>query len=325
MKPLQRILISLLTVFGLMLSAGPAQSIDLGTSSDYLIRVTPEAKAAIEKAVGQYGGKVNQRYQYVFDGFLVRLPDVAAAALKRLPTVLTLEKDAPVELSNIQLTQAPTASWGLDRIDQREPLGSTSSYGYRSGGKGATVYVLDTGVAPHDDFQGRLSNSGFSAISDGNGPVDCHGHGTHVAGTAAGTKYGVAKFANIVSVRVLNCSGSGMFSQVIAGMEWILSPENPNPKTQAVVNMSIGGSGSNSIDAGVTKLTNSGIVVVAAAGNERTDACTRSPARAPSAITVGATERNDARASYSNFGPCVDIFAPGSGITSAWHTAVNAE
>jgi hypothetical protein len=221
-------------------------------------------------------------------------------------------------MSNIQNNQSPTPSWGLDRIDQREKIGSTSNFGYRSAGRGSTVYVIDTGVAPHQDFGNRLSTSGFSAFTDGNGPVDCNGHGTHVAGTIAGTQYGIAKNATIVPVRVLGCTGSGSFSQVIAGMEWILSPQNPNPKTQAVVNMSLGGNASSTIDAAVTKLTNSGITVVVAAGNDNNDACLKSPARAPSAITVGATTSSDAKSGFSNYGACVDIHAPGSSIVSTW-------
>ena len=146
-----------------------------------------------------------------------------------------------------------------------------------------------------------------------------------MAGTIAGTQYGIAKNAKIVPVRVLDCTGRGSYSQVIAGMEWILSPENPNSKTQAVVNMSLGGSASASVDAAVAKLTNSGITVVVAAGNDNGDACLKSPARAPSAITVGATTNLDGKASYSNFGPCVDIHAPGSSIVSAWIGTPTAE
>jgi hypothetical protein len=318
MKSLRNLGVALLAIFGLLISAQPAGAIDLGTSSNYLIRVTPEAKAAIENAVNQYGGKVNSRYQYVFDGFLVRLPDVAATALKKLPSVLTIEKDEPVQMSEIQSVQTPAPSWGLDRIDQREPVNSNSSYGYRSAGRGSTVYVVDTGIFPHQDFGNRLSSSGFSAFTDGNGSVDCNGHGTHVAGTIAGTKFGIAKFATLVPVRVLSCSGSGTYSQVIAGMEWILSPENPNSKLQAIVNMSLGGGASSTIDAAVTKLTNSGIAVVVAAGNDNNDACLKSPARAPSAITVGATTISDAKSTFSNFGACVDIHAPGTSITSDW-------
>ncbi|NCV77401.1 MAG: S8 family peptidase, partial [Actinobacteria bacterium] len=317
-RSLSNVLISMLAVFGLLSSTAPAQSLDLGPSSTYLVQVSPAAKATIEKTLGAYGGKIDARYQYVFDGFLVKLPDIAVTALKRISTILIIEKDAPVEGFAIQNTQSPTPSWGLDRIDQREKVGTTSSYGYRSAGTGTTVYVVDTGVYPHNDFGNRLSTSGFSAISDGGGPVDCNGHGTHVAGTIAGTQYGIAKNAKIVPVRVLGCTGSGTFSQVIAGMEWILSPENPNSKTQAVVNMSLGGGASSTINAAVTKLTNSGIVVVVAAGNSNKNACEFSPASAPSAITVGATNLSDVKSSYSNFGPCVDIHAPGSDINSAW-------
>ena len=180
-RSVSTLLVSLLAVFGLLGSTAPAQSLDLGPSSNYLVRVTPEAKAAIEKTLGAYGGKIDTRYQYVFDGFLVKLPDVAVTALKRLSTILVIEKDAPVEMSAIQNVQSPTPSWGLDRIDQREKVGATSAYGYRSAGAGTTVYVVDTGVAPHNDFGARLSTSGFSAISDGNGPVDCNGHGTHIS------------------------------------------------------------------------------------------------------------------------------------------------
>jgi len=304
---------------GLFGTTAPAQAIDLGPKSKYLIRVTPEAKAAIEKTVAQYGGKIESRYQYVFDGFLVELPDIAANLIKRVPSVLIIEKDVPQELSAIQNTQSPTPSWGLDRVDQREKFeGSNSSFGYRSAGAGATVYVVDTGIAPHNDFGTRLSNSGFSSIPDSNGPLDCHGHGTHVAGTIAGSTYGIAKNAALVPVRVLDCTGRGMTSGVIAGMEWILSPANPNAKTQAVVNMSLGGSVSSSMNAAVSKLTNSGITVVVAAGNDNGDACLKSPASAPSAITVGATTIADAKSSFSNFGPCVDIHAPGSSIISTW-------
>ena len=317
--------VSVFAIFGLIGTTAPAQSLDLGPSSNYLVRVTPEAKAAVEKTLGAYGGKIDKRYQYVFDGFLVKLPDVAVTALKKVSTILIIEKDEPVEMSAIQNTQSPTPSWGLDRVDQREKVGTTSSFGYRSAGAGATAYVVDTGVYPHNDLAGRLSASGFSAISDGGGSVDCNGHGTHVAGTIAGTQYGIAKNAKIVPVRVLDCTGRGSYSQVIAGMEWILSPENPNSKTQAVVNMSLGGGASATVDAAVTKLTNSGITVVVAAGNDNNDACLKSPARAPSAITVGATNNLDGKASYSNFGTCVDIHAPGTSIVSAWIGSPTAE
>jgi subtilisin family serine protease len=230
-----------------------------------------------------------------------------------VPNILSLELDqTAVGLA----VQNNPPSWGLDRIDQRGRVGvagSVSAYEYRSAGAGATIYIGDTGIYPHADFGTRLSKSGYSAISDGNGTVDCNGHGTHVASTAAGTAYGIAKNATLVPVRILNCAGSGMYSQVMAGLDWILSPQNPNSKSNAVLNLSIGGPGSAALNAAIQRLTNAGITVVAAAGNEATDACTRSPAGAPSAITVGATSLNETPAGFSNHGSCVDIHAPGVG------------
>ena len=158
-RSLSNVLISMLAVFGLLSSTAPAQSLDLGPSSTYLVQVSPAAKATIEKTLGVYGGKIEKKYQYVFDGFLVKLPDIAVTALKRITTILIIEKDAPVEGFAIQNTQSPTPSWGLDRIDQREKVGTTSSYGYRSAGTGTTVYVVDTGVSPHNDFGNRLSGA----------------------------------------------------------------------------------------------------------------------------------------------------------------------
>ncbi len=314
------------TIFSLSTTMVPTTALDLGAKAKYIISINPAAKAAVEAAVLKAGGKVQNRYNYVFDGYTVELPKLVAGLLSKIPNVLTVEEDRDVFGLAIQNTQSPTPAWGLDRVDQREKVGlpgSTSAYGYRSAGAGATIYIGDSGIFPHADFAGRLSTSGFSSINDGNGTVDCNGHGTHVAGTAAGTKYGLAKNAKLVPVRLLDCSGSGRYSSVIAALDWILSPENPNPKSQAVLNLSIGGPASASLNAAILRLTNAGITVVAAAGNESTDACTRSPAGAPSAITVGATNSIDAPAGYSNQGKCVDIFAPGSGILSAWIENIN--
>jgi subtilisin family serine protease len=316
-----------LTIFSLSSTMVPTSAIDLGAKAKYIISVTPSAKAAIEAVVIKNGWKIESKYNYVFDGYTVELPKLVAGLLAKIPNVLTVEEDKPVEGLAIQNSQSPTPAWGLDRVDQREKVGlpgSTSVYGYRSAGAGATVYIGDSGIFPHTDFAGRLSTSGFSSINDGNGTVDCNGHGTHVAGTVAGTKYGLAKNAKLVPVRLLDCNGSGRYSSVIAALDWILSPENPNSKTQAVLNLSIGGPASPALNAAILRLTNAGITVVAAAGNESTDACTRSPASAPSAITVGATTLTDAPAGFSNQGKCVDIFAPGSGILSAWIGAPDA-
>ena len=248
----------------------PTTALDLGAKAKYIISVTPSAKAAIEATVIKNGWKIDTKYNYVFDGYVIELPKLVAGLLSKIPNVLTVEEDKPVAGLAIQNTQSPTPAWGLDRVDQREKVGltgSVSAYGYRSAGAGATIYIGDTGIYPHNDLAGRISPSGYSSINDGNGTVDCNGHGTHVAATAAGTQYGLAKNARVVPVRLLNCAGSGQYSGVIAALDWILSPENPNPKTQAVLNLSIGGAGSASMNAAILRLTNAGITVVAAAGN----------------------------------------------------------
>jgi subtilisin family serine protease len=322
--------VAILSTFMLLGSAAHSEALDLGPKAKYIISINPSARAAIETAIVKSGGQINTKYNYVFDGFAVELPSLVVSLVKKIPNVLSLELDQSVVGLDIQNTQTPTPSWGLDRVDQRNPVGGTdyvSSYGYRSAGAGATIYIGDTGIYPHSDFGSRLSTSGYSAISDGNGTVDCNGHGTHVASTAAGTEYGLAKKATLVPVRILNCAGSGMYSQVLAGLDWILSPQNPNSKSRAVLNLSIGGTSSAVLNNAIARLSNAGITVVAAAGNERADACTRSPAGAPSAITVGATQSNDSAASFSNYGTCVDINAPGVGITGAWigtKTATNS-
>lgn len=312
----------------MMGSSSQAEAGLLGPSSDYIVQITPAARAAIESAVKNAGGTVGTRYQYAFDGFVVKLPDMLLPILKKIPNVLSIEKDQPVESLGIQQNEIPTPSWGLDRIDQREVVstatGYQGNYGYRSAGTGATIYIGDTGIYPHEDLAGRISTVGFTGIADGNGTVDCNGHGTHVATTAAGTKYGVAKNAKVVPVRILNCAGSGSYATVIAGLDWILSPLNTNPKTQAVLNLSIGGGASSAINDAILRLTNAGVTVVAAAGNDNVDACTKSPASAPTAITVGATGSNDSKAYFSNWGKCVDIHAPGYYITAGWKDAANA-
>lgn len=213
------------------------------------------------------------------------------------------------------------APWGLDRIDQRAlPLNGTFSA--PGNGSGVRAYIVDTGVrSTHVEFTGRIA-SGYTAISDINGTNDCHGHGTHVASSVAGTTYGVAKQATVVPVRVLNCSGSGTTSGVIAGLNWIRN--NHNMSTPAVVNMSLGGRPSQALDDAVVALHDAGIPVVVAAGNDNTNASGFSPAREPKAITVGATTATDARASFSNFGPVLDIFAPGVSIIGAWRTSDTA-
>ena len=285
--------------------------------NQYIVILNKDAgpsKDFAQNIAKQHAGKVLQSYDTVLKGFAIYLPDTAGAAfieaMKKNPHVLSVESDTIV---NIDATTQSNPDWGLDRIDQKAlPLNST--YSYLQSGSGTTAYIVDTGIlSSHQEFSGRVL-SGYTAISDGNGTTDCNGHGTHVAGTVGGTTYGVAKNVNLVPIRILGCDGSGASSNVIAGLDWILK----NGKKPAVVNISLGGATSSSLDSAVENLYNNGYVMVVAAGNSNTDACTSSPARVSKAITVAATDNTDTRASYSNYGSCVDIFAPGSQINSSW-------
>ena len=254
-------------------------------------------------------------YQHALKGFAVQLTEQQAEILAGDPRIDFVEPDQPVELV---ATQSP-ATWGLDRIDQRD-LPLNNAYTYNQTGQGVHAYVIDTGVrASHQEFAGRMGN-GFTAINDGQGTNDCNGHGTHVAGTTGGTTYGVAKAVTLHAVRVLSCSGSGSTSGVIAGVDWVTQ----NHVKPAVANMSLGGSISSALDQAVANSIAAGVSYAIAAGNSNANACNASPARVASANTVGATTSSDARSSFSNFGTCVDIFAPGSSITSAWHTSNTA-
>jgi subtilisin family serine protease len=255
---------------------------------------------------------VSPRYVYTaaLNGFAAELNAGQLNALRHNPNVDYIEQDARVQASTTQ----SNATWGLDRIDQRAlPLNGT--YTYTPTGAGVNVYIIDTGIRfSHADFGGRAV-SGYDAV-DGGSADDCNGHGTHVAGTVGGATYGVAKGARLYGVRVLDCAGSGTNSGVIAGMDWVAQ----NRVAPAAANMSLGGGASQAIDDAIQRMVNAGVTTVVAAGNENQNACNTSPARAVNAITVGSTTRTDARSSFSNYGSCLDIFAPGSDITSAWHT-----
>lgn len=211
------------------------------------------------------------------------------------------------------------ATWGLDRIDQRaRPLNGI--YRYTSTGVGVTAYIIDTGIyTAHSNFGGRASG-GFSAVNDGRGAADCNGHGTHVAGTIGSATYGVAKAVRLVGVRVLDCAGSGSYSGVIAGIDWVTY----NHSGPSVANMSLGGGFSQAVNDATTASINEGVSYAIAAGNSGANACSSSPSSTPLAITVGATDSADARASFSNYGPCLDVFAPGVNITSTWNTGTSA-
>lgn len=303
------------------------------------------------------GGLVFQKYQYALSGFAARISAAQAEALAKLPQVKYVVQDQLVRAS---ATQVNPPSWGLDRIDQDAlPLNARYSYPDQ-GSAGVNVYVIDTGLnASHTEFTGRVGNGrNFAPNNDGpvgglldatglnelnplntyaldfgtglfkgptnaNDTTDCNGHGTHVAGTAAGTKYGVAKLATIHSVRVLGCGGQGDTAGVVAGVDWVAG----NKILPAVANMSLGGGDNAALDDAVRGAIAAGVTFAVAAGNDNANACTGSPNKVAQAITVGASTITDSRdTSYSNFGPCVDLFAPGTGITSAWiggNTATN--
>ncbi|MBK9656599.1 MAG: S8 family serine peptidase [Rhodanobacteraceae bacterium] len=275
----------------------------------------PEVVTLAVDLSAQYDLQFVRSYQHVLPGFVVR---ANAKQLERLlfdPRVDYVEQDGIVTASATQTG----ATWGIDRVDQRN-LPLNSSYIYDTTASNVHAYIVDTGVlGSHTEFSGRMSN-GYTAISDANGTNDCNGHGTHVAGTVGGTTYGVAKQARIPPVRVLGCDGSGTNSGVIAGMDWVAA----NRVKPAVANMSLGGGASTATDDAVQRMHAAGVTVVVAAGNDNANACNYSPARAANAITVGSTTNTDARSSFSNFGTCLDIFGPGSNITSSWYTSSTA-
>ncbi|MFV2087034.1 S8 family serine peptidase [Micromonospora sp. LOL_021] len=264
---------------------------------------------------GTYGGVVNRLYETAFTGFEINLSEAAARRLAAHSSVAYVEQNHTVSLAG---TQVNPPSWGLDRIDQRY-LPLDRSYTYPNTGSTVTAYIIDTGIRfDHTDLYPRAV-PGYDAF--GGTSADCNGHGTHVAGTVGGTKFGVAKKVRLVAVRVLNCGGSGTVAGVLAGVNWVTTNAAGRP---AVANMSLGGGASATLDSAVTASIASGVSYAVAAGNSNADACNFSPARVPTALTVGATDRNDNRAPYSNWGRCLDLFAPGSQITSAWHTSPTA-
>ena len=292
-------------------ASGTVLTVDNAIDGRYIVVLNDDAYAAASDLVADYDGKVLDTFSSI-NGFSAELSASDAAKLAADPAVDYVQQDGIVSLADDQ-TNPP--SWGLDRIDQRKlPLDDVHGFP-GSAGVGVHAYVIDTGVdLDHPEFVGRIS-SGVDTVDGDAIAEDCNGHGTHVAGTIAGTEYGVAKKANVVAVRVLDCFGSGSFAGVIKGVEWVTL----HAKKPAVANMSLGGGFNQAVNDAVEASVASGVTYAVAAGNDYGyDACNVSPASAPSAITVGATDINDNRAGFSNIGPCVDIFAPGVNIASAW-------
>jgi subtilisin family serine protease len=282
----------------------------LKAGSDAAAHVT----SASQTLARRYGGRVLNNYLATVRGFQADMTATEARHLAANPDVDFVEQDAKVTLSATQAK--PT--WGLDRTDQRAlPLSKSFTSG---SARNVTAYVLDSGIRiSHHEFGGRARN-GWDFIDNDSIANDCNGHGTHVAGTVGGRMYGVAKDVKLVGVRVLDCTGNGSYSAIIAGVDWVTK----NAVRPAVANMSLGGTVSSALNAAVARSIAAGITYAVAAGNNNTNACEQSPAVAPNAITVAATGGNDARASFSNYGKCVDLFAPGAQITSAGYSSDTA-
>jgi aqualysin 1 len=313
-KAARALIIVLVTSAVTVSTSGLAGAASTGPAARYIVVLKdsvlqPSAVSAAHART--FGVDVGFVYRHALKGYSATIPSAAVGALAADPRVAYVERDRTMR---VVASQSP-ATWGLDRIDQASlPLNNT--YTYTNTGAGVKAYVIDTGIRlTHADFGGRAI-VGFDAILPGGSASDCNGHGTHVSGTIGGATYGVAKSVTLVAVRVLSCAGVGLTSWVIAGVDWVTG--NHLAGQPAVANMSLGGGASAALDTAVRNSIADGVSYAAAAGNDNLDACGSSPARVAEAMTIGATTATDARASFSNFGPCVDWFAPGVNITSDW-------
>ena len=285
--------------------------------NSYVVVLKPSrsATSATAALTARYGGKAVRTWQHALQGFELTADAGTAARIAADPSVDFVQQNVEVRAL---ATQSPTPSWGLDRIDQRT-LPLNNAYNYDTTASNITAYIVDTGIrTTHVDFGGRAT-WGTNTTGDGN-DTDCNGHGTHVAGTVGGASYGVAKGVRLVAVKVLNCAGSGTTAGVVSGVDWV-TQNSPGP---SVANMSLGGGAQPALDTAVANSIASGVTYAIASGNSNADACNFSPARVATALTVNASDINDNRASFSNFGTCTDLFGPGVNITSAWNTSDTA-
>jgi subtilisin family serine protease len=298
-------------------SAGPASSAPAARHI-VVLKDGTDPDAAARDHGRRYGAQVERVYHNALQGYVATFKGTGAADVAHDPRVAFVELDREVHVQASEPIDA-TGSWGLDRIDQTK-LPLDGFFNYTANGTGVTAYIIDTGIeTTHSEFDNNRATFGFDAVKDGTAEgQDCDGHGTHVAGTVGGKTYGVAKNVNLVEVRVLDCSGSGSWSGVIAGIDWVMA----HRASKSVANMSLGGPASSAVDTAVANAINAGVTFAVAAGNGNQagigqDACKYSPARVPAALTIGATDKTDTKSKWSNYGKCVDWFAPGVGIVSS--------